>query len=87
MDEESIIAILKEIMRRHLRDLELSGLDLSSEKFKKRSWWDKGNREFWAASVGGSKRDFASRAYKMSEEEFAELAKSIIEEERTSKRS
>jgi len=87
MDKESIIAILKEIMRRYLRDLQLSGLDLSSENFKERSWWDKGNKDFWAASVGGSKRNFASQVNKLSEDEFAELAKLIIEEERISKRS
>lgn len=85
MDKESIIPILKETMKRYLRDLAPSALNLRSENFKERSWWDKGNKDFWAASVGGGKRNFASQVGKMSEDEFAELAKLIIEEEQVSR--
>jgi hypothetical protein len=35
--------------------------------------------------VGGGKRNFASQVGKMSEDEFAELAKLIIEEEQVSR--
>lgn len=37
MDKESIIPILKETMKRYLRDLAPSALNLRSENFKERS--------------------------------------------------
>jgi len=56
--------------------------NLSANKYSNRYWWDKGDKNFWVASVGGRELPFDSIVNKLTPKEFAALAEDVINAER-----
>lgn len=81
LTKENAIPILKEIMKRHLRNSDLNVFELDTEDYLERMKWDKGNKNFWSAKVGGKYENFTSIVDKLTKDEFKRIAEQAIYEE------